>query len=221
MAAAVVHIIDDDESSRKATARLLAAEGYEAHAYESIAELPAARSDAAACVILDMQLPDTNGLDVQEEIAARPDPIPVIFLTGFGEVPDSVRAIQKGAVDFLTKPVKPETLLGAVRRAIDLDTAARSARRHRLALEARYARLTPRERQVLEHLIAGQLNKQVAADLDIAERTVKLHRANILQKLEADSMASLARLAVELGVSPRQTTRPVGARPGGTSTKDR
>ena len=129
-------------------------------------------------------------------------PLPIVFVTGHGEIPDTVRAIQRGAVDFLTKPVDGDVLLAAVGRALAQDAASRTARARQQNLRSRYERLTPREREVFLHLISGQLNKQVAADLQITERTIKLHRANILQKLEVGSMAELARLAVDLGIDP-------------------
>jgi FixJ family two-component response regulator len=126
-------------------------------------------------------------------------------VTGHGEIPDTVRAIQRGAVDFLTKPVEGDVLLAAVGRALAQDVAARGAHAHQRALRNRYERLTAREREVFLHLIGGQLNKQVAADLQITERTIKMHRANIFQKLEVNSMAEMARLAVDLGIAPAET----------------
>jgi FixJ family two-component response regulator len=128
--------------------------------------------------------------------------LPIVFVTGHGQIPDTVRAIQRGAVDFLTKPVDGDVLLAAVNRALAQDAASRLARSHRLKLRSRYERLTPREREVFLHLIGGQLNKQVAAELQITERTIKMHRATIFQKLEVNSMAEMARLAVDLGIDP-------------------
>ena len=200
-----VHVVDDDEAIRKATTRLLTAAGFMVCAYPSgdrlLAELP---PDAPGCIILDVCMPGLNGLDLQLALGDREDRLPIIFLTGHAEVPDTVRAIRGGAVDFLTKPIAPAALLEAVERALAQDARDRAAREHQRRLRARYERLTERERQVFERLISGQLNKQVAADLQITERTIKLHRARILQKLNVDSMAGLARLAVELGIQPRQ-----------------
>jgi FixJ family two-component response regulator len=200
-----VHVVDDDEAIRKATTRLLTAAGFMVCAYPSgdrlLAELP---PDAPGCIILDVCMPGLNGLDLQLALGDREDRLPIIFLTGHAEVPDTVRAIRGGAVDFLTKPIAPAALLEAVERALAQDARDRAAREHQRRLRARYERLTERERQVFERLIGGQLNKQVAADLQITERTIKLHRARILQKLDVDSMASLARFAVELGIQPRQ-----------------
>jgi FixJ family two-component response regulator len=200
-----VYIVDDDEGARKATTRLLAAAGFTVCAYPSgdrlLAELPA---NTTGCIILDVCMPGLNGLELQVALGDREDRLPIIFLTGHAEVPDTVRAIRGGAVDFLTKPIDPALLLEAIGRALAQDTRDRTVREHQQHLRARYEKLTDRERQVFERLIGGQLNKQVAADLQITERTIKLHRARILQKLNVDSMAGLARFAVELGIQPRQ-----------------
>ena len=203
MPSPTVHVVDDDEMTRKGTARLLAAAGFESRTYASArAFLDAIEPDTSGCIILDVRLPDQNGLELQAALAEREVPLPIVFMTGFGEIPDSVRAIQRGAVDFLTKPVDGHVLLDAVSRALAQDAASRAARARRQSLRNRYERLTPREREVFLHLIGGQLNKQVAADLQITERTIKLHRARILEKLEVDSMVEMARLAVDLGIEP-------------------
>ena len=200
---AIVHVVDDDELARKGTARLLGAAGYDVRTYASAEEfLTTVEGQASGCVILDMRLPDQSGLEIQRALAERAVPLPVIFVTGHGHIPDTVRAMQHGAVDFLTKPVDGNVLLAAVSRALAQDTAARAAREHYQHLRRRYDRLTLREREVFAHLISGQLNKQVAADLAITERTIKLHRASIFAKLEVSSMAELARLAVDLGIDP-------------------
>jgi len=203
MSGTIVHVVDDDEDARKGMARLLAAAGLEARTYAGAVEfLGAIEAESAGCIILDVRLPDRNGLDLQAVLAERGVPLPIIFVTGHGEIPDTVRAIQRGAVDFLTKPVDGHVLLAAVQRALAQDSAARAARARQQELRQRYERLTPREREVFLHLISGQLNKQVAADLQITERTIKLHRASVLQKLEVSSMAELARMAVDLGIAP-------------------
>jgi FixJ family two-component response regulator len=203
MTTRIVHVVDDDEPMRTAMARLLAAEGLSARTYASAEELLASlRSDETGCVVLDLQMPGLNGLELQLKLAEREDPLPVVFLTGHGQIPDSVRAMQRGAVDFLTKPVESAGLLDAIRRAFERDATDRARRLRQRDLRTRYSRLTPREREVFSHLISGQLNKQAAADLSIAERTIKLHRARILQKMETDSMAGLTRLAMELGITP-------------------
>ena len=199
----IVHVVDDDDDARKGTARLLAAAGFEARTYASASEfLTGLEPEVPGCLILDVRLPDQSGLDLQVALAKHAVPLPIIFMTGHGEIPDSVRAIQRGAVDFLTKPVDGNVLLAAVGRALAQDAASRVVRDRQRELRRRYDRLTPREREVFLHLIAGQLNKQVAADLQITERTIKLHRANILEKLEVSSMAELARLAADLGIDP-------------------
>jgi FixJ family two-component response regulator len=206
MATPIVHIVDDDQQVRKATATLLRAAGHEARTYASAHDfLAALEPDVPGCIIVDMRMPGESGLDLQAAVAERDNPLPIIFLTGHGEVRDSVRAIQRGAIDFLTKPVEGSVLLDAIARALARDAADRTARAHQRDVRARYERLTPREREVFVHLISGQLNKQVAADLLISERTIKLHRARILEKLEVDSMAGLARFAVDLGVDPAAT----------------
>jgi FixJ family two-component response regulator len=203
MAPSIVHIVDDDELIRKGTMRLLGAAGFETRAYGSAHDfLKTVGPDSAGCIILDMRLPDQNGLELQTALAARDVPLPIIFVTGFGEIPDTVRAIQHGAIDFLIKPVDSDVLIAAVLRALAKDEASRAARARRQSLQNRFERLTPREQEVFLHLIRGQLNKQVAADLDITERTIKLHRASILEKLEVNSMAELARLAADLGIDP-------------------
>jgi FixJ family two-component response regulator len=206
MDAPIVHIVDDDEAARKATERMLAAAGYAVRSYTSGDEfLATAPPDATGCLLLDMRMPGRNGLELQSAVAQREDPLPVIFLTGYGEVHESVRAMRRGAIDFLTKPIQAAALLDAVARALDRDASDRAARARQRDVRARYERLTPREREVFAHLISGQLNKQVAGDLNISERTVKLHRARIFEKLEVDSMAALARLAIDLGIDPPAT----------------
>ena len=203
MSPSIVHVVDDDQLIQRAMTRLLAAAGFETRTYTSALEfLSAIAPDASGCIILDVRLPDLNGLELQVALGSRGVSLPIIFLTGHGEIPDSVRAIQRGAVDFLIKPVDSNALLAAVSRAMAQDDAASAARATRQALRSRYERLTPRENEVFLHLIAGRLNKQVAANLDITERTIKLHRASIFRKLEVGSMAEMARLAADLGIDP-------------------
>ena len=202
MEPSIVHVVDDDEDVRKGTARLITAAGFRARTYASASDfLDVIEPDSPGCVILDLRLPDHSGLDLQAALARRGVPIPIVFVSGHGAIPDSVRAIQGGAVDFLTKPVDAKVLLAAVERALAQDEEARAMRDRKDDLRKRYERLTAREREVFLHLIRGQLNKQVAADLQITERTIKLHRANLLQKLEVGSMAELVRLAVDLGIA--------------------
>ena len=199
----VVHIVDDDDAVRRATARLLKVAGYAVQGYASSAEflsqVPLARP---GCVVLDVQLPGASGLELQAVLASRDDVPPVVFVTGHGDIPMSVRAIKAGAVDFLTKPVPGEVLLAAVGQALARDAEERAARAHAREVQARYERLTPREREVFAHLIGGQLNKQVAFDLGTAERTIKAHRRSIMDKLGATSIVDLARVAAELHIAP-------------------
>ena len=203
MTRSIVHVVDDDDDARKGTARLLEAAGFEARTYATAGDfLGAIESASPGCIILDVRLPDLHGLDLQAALAGRAVSMPIVFVTGHGEIPDTVRAIQGGAVDFLTKPVDGNVLLAAVRRALTQDASARAVRVRQESLRRRYERLTPREREVFAHLISGQLNKQVAADLLITERTIKMYRASILEKLEVNSMAELARLAVDLRIDP-------------------
>lgn len=192
--APIIHVVDDDPSVRRALGRLLSAHGHACEVWET-AEAFLARppSPAPGCAIVDLRLPGASGLDLQARLAGREDGLPVIFLTGRGDVGTSVRAMKGGAVDFLTKPVEPAALLEAVDAALARCRAARLAREAETGLEARLARLTPREREVLDGVVEGRLNKQIAADLGIAEKTIKVHRARVMQKLEARSLAELLR----------------------------
>jgi FixJ family two-component response regulator len=200
--ASVVHVIEDDPSSRKATERVLRVAGLAVREYASPAEFLAAMPSGPGCIVLDLQLPGASGLDLQEQLAAAGDSLPIVFLSGHGDVPRSVRALKAGAVDFLTKPVDPSVLLEAVSQALARDAESRIVRARQREARTRYQRLTPRERQVLGHLISGQLNKQVAFDLGTTEHTIKVHRRRVLEKLEVDSLADLVRLAGELGIAP-------------------
>jgi len=203
----VVHVIEDDDSSRTAAVRLLTKAGYTVRAYSSgeayVAEPPA----EPGCILLDLRLPGPSGLELQERLAAGDNPLPIVFLTGHGDVVKSVRAMKAGAVDFLTKPVEPRALLEAVERALARDAEMRVLRMRRHDVRQRYERLTPREREVFAHLISGQLNKQVGFDLGISERTTKIHRRQVLEKMEADSIADLVRMAADLGIEPAGTVR--------------
>src|SRR5262245_38959879 len=176
VASVVVHVIEDDESSRKASERLLKHAGYAVRTYSTAAEFLDAPPDGAGCLVLDLRLPGPSGLDLQERLSTTENPLPIVFLSGHGDVPRTVRAMRGGAVDFLTKPVEADVLLAAVDRALAQDAEARVVRARRHATRSRYNRLTPREREVFAHLISGQLNKQVGFDLGISERTTKIHR---------------------------------------------
>ena len=194
-----VHVVDDDDSFRTAIARLLSAAGYAVRTYSSAAEFIQSHVEAGpGCVLLDMFMPDATGLDVQAALAKRNDRLPLIFISGQGTISDTVRAMQAGAVDFLTKPVQRNALLKAVEIAIASDREARSRRdkEHETALY--YRALTPRQRAVFDAVVTGKLNKQIAAELGVAERTVKAHRAKVMKKMHAESVAELVRLSVHL-----------------------
>jgi FixJ family two-component response regulator len=194
-----VHVVDDDDSLRTALLRLLRAAGFEARGHGSAGEFLLARApDAPGCVVLDVNLPGPSGLDVQTAFAGQDDAPPIIFLTGQGDIPMSVRAMKAGAVDFLTKPVRREALLAAVRTALARDTENRSARAVSGALQARFEALTPRERAVFQLVVAGKLNKQIAAELRTSERTVKAHRARVMVKMQVASLAELVHVAGRL-----------------------
>jgi FixJ family two-component response regulator len=197
-----VHVVDDDESTRIASMRLLKGAGYDVRVYATADEFLARLPDGPGCLLLDLELPGPSGLDLQERLATADNPLPVVFLSGHGEIPDSVRAMKAGAVDFLTKPVEVFVLLDAVARAIARDADNRDLRARQNQTQSRYSLLTPREREVFAHLISGQLNKQVGFDLGISERTTKLHRRQVLDKMRADSIADLVRMAADLGIAP-------------------
>jgi FixJ family two-component response regulator len=204
-----VHIVDDDESFRTAVTRLLQAAGYEVRGYASAGDFLISRpQEARGCLLLDVNMPGPSGLDLQAALADHGIDLPIVFLTGHGDVPMSVRAMKAGAVDFLTKPVERETLFKAVRDAIARDDVARETGNRLRDLRACYASLTPREREVFTGVVAGKLNKQIAADIGAAERTVKAHRAQVLDKMRVRSVAELARAAGELGLSPSSQIDP-------------
>jgi len=195
----LIHVVDDDESLRTSLLRLLGAAGFEACGYGSTGDfLLQPPPDRPGCVLLDLRMPGPSGLELQAALKRQGVALPVIFLTGHGNVASSVRAMQAGAVDFLTKPVKRETLFEALRRALERDARERAHREEADQLRARFASLTSREREVVDSVVCGKLNKQIAHDLGIAERTVKLHRASAMAKLAVGSSAELGRLAERL-----------------------
>jgi len=199
----IVHVVDDDGSFRKAVTRLLAAAGYGVRAYASASEyLAAAASAEPGCLVLDVRMPDLSGLDLQQRLSQNFSPLPIIFLTGHGDIPMSVHAMKRGAVDFLTKPVRREALLAAVNNALERSSSERESLALVKNLQARYNALTPREKEVFALVVSGRLNKQIAFELGTVERTVKAHRARIMEKMKADSVADLVRTAVQLGVEP-------------------
>lgn len=194
----IVHLVDDDASFLTATSRLLRASGFAVEAFVSAADFLARRDgEAAGCVVVDLQMPGMTGLELQEALARTRNPLPVLFLTGNGDIPSSVKAMRRGAEDFLTKTAPKEDLLDAIRRAVDRDARERAARLRRREVSERFGTLTDREREVLGHVVRGQLNKQIADDLGINERTVKLHRTSITTKLRVPSVAELTKLWAE------------------------
>jgi FixJ family two-component response regulator len=196
----IVHIVDDDTSVRNATRRLLKSIGIEARTYpDARAFLDADRSDAPGCIVLDVRMPGLSGLDLQEELAKAGISLPIVFITAYGDIPMSVKAMKAGAEDFLPKPFDEQQLIDAVHRAIDRDRRQRAERAEIAELRDRIEALTPREREVFDGVVAGRLNKQIAADLGIAEKTVKFHRASMLGKMRVESVAELARIAERLG----------------------
>jgi FixJ family two-component response regulator len=198
----VVHVVEDDASSRKATARVLRAAGHAVEVYASADEFLAEMPGGPGCLVLDLKLPGPSGLDLQERLTASRNPMPVVFLSGHGDVPKTARAMKAGAVDFLEKPVSAPTLLEAVVRALVKDAEDRALRDRKRELSRRYQTLTPREREVLPRVISGQLNKQIAFDFGTSEHTIKVHRRRVMEKLEAGSVADLVRIASDLGISP-------------------
>ncbi|MEA1676029.1 response regulator transcription factor [Nitrospirillum sp. BR 11163] len=196
----IVFIVDDDARIREALEELLASVGMRALAFGSAgAYVGADKPDMPACLILDVELPDINGLDLQKQIAAGDHP-PIVFITGYGDIPSSVQAIKRGAVDFLTKPFSDADLLAAIHSAVAQDREKRTARAERALWRQRYQDLTPREREVLPLVISGLLNKQAAAELGISEVTLQIHRRNVMRKMAAPSLADLVRIAQQLGV---------------------
>jgi len=199
----IIHVVDDDPSFRTAVTRLLRAAKYEVRGYPSAAEFLDSGSRAGpGCILLDLQMPGASGFDLQRSLAEMEERLPIIFLTGHGDIPASVSAMKAGAVDFLTKPVRRQALLSAVQNALGVDAKGRAARAASRTLYDRFENLTLREREVLIHVISGKLNKQIAIDLGTAERTIKAHRAKIMDKLCVQSVAELVRLAQELGIKP-------------------
>jgi len=195
----LLHVVDDDDSLRTAVTRLLRAAGYQVRGHSSAGEfLLAQPEDTPGCVVLDVCMPGPSGIDLQTALQGRDDSLPIIFLTGQGDIPTSVRAMKSGAVDFLTKPVQKEALLSAVENALARDAENRIARDQSAKLRSRFDGLSSRERAVFSLVAEGKLNKQIGAELGISERTVKAHRAQVMEKMQFDSLAELIRVAQHL-----------------------
>src|SRR5262245_32551669 len=200
---ATVFLVDDDQAVLKGLERLLHAAGFEVRAFASPQAFLDEHDPAApGCAVLDVAMDGLNGLQLQRALAARGESRPVIFLTGRGDIPTSVQAMKAGAVDFFTKPVEAKELVSAVRLALERDRQAREARVERDMIEQRLALLTPREREVLRLVVAGRLNKQIAAALGTAEKTVKVHRGRVMAKMGVRSVAELVRLTGQVGITP-------------------
>jgi len=199
----IVYVVDDDPSVLRSIERLLRLHDLRSRAYQSPWKfLDDLEVEAPGCVLLDLSLPGASGLEVQQQLAAAGAAQPIVFLTGHGTVQSSVRAMKAGAIDFIEKPFESAALLASVRRALERDAMLREKRSRDLAISGRLAALTPRESEVLRHVIAGRLNKQIAARLGTAEKTVKVHRARVMHKMSVRSVAELTRIALVVGIQP-------------------
>lgn len=209
-----IYLIDDDPSARQGLARLIRVAGHSVTTFASARDfLDAGPPTGPGCLVLDVRMPEVGGLELQERLARGDCPMPVIFITGHGDIPMSVQAMKRGAVDFLPKPVDGPQLLAAIQQALEKDRAARREREGRQDLRRRLAQLTDREREVMQCVIRGRLNKQIAAELGIAEPTVKIHRGRLMAKLGVASVAELVMLATEAGLIPAGTTATASAAP--------
>ena len=206
---AVIAIVDDDLSVREGLRSILRSAGWTAETFASAQEfLARPGGEAPSCLVLDLQLPGLSGLDLQERMAEVGLEIPIIFLTGHGNIPASVRAMKAGALEFLTKPFDEQELLQAIQKAVERDRRARQQHAAMRELRARYESLTPREQEVMQHVVSGLLNKQIAANLDITEYTVKIHRGQVMRKMRAESLADLVRMADKLGIRSQANSSP-------------
>jgi FixJ family two-component response regulator len=207
---AVIAIVDDDPSVRDGLESLIRSAGFRAETFASAQEFLARnRADSPGCLVLDLQMPGLSGLDLQRQMAEVGMTIPIVFLTGYGNIPASVQAMKAGAVEFLTKPFEEQDLLRAIQDAIERDRHTRKMNAEIRELQEGYESLTKREQEIMQHVISGLLNKQIAAELKISEFTVKVHRGHMMRKMRADSLADLVRMADKLGI---RSQKPSGQR---------
>jgi FixJ family two-component response regulator len=199
-----VFVVDDDAAVRKSLVRLLKSAGYHAESFASADEFIECRkrNSLPGCALVDIQMPGIDGLQLQRELINSTHEIPIIFITGYGDIPSSVKAMKAGAVDFFSKPFNDEALLQAIREAIQRDQRVRCERAERASLAARFATLTPREREVLGWVVRGIRNKQIAAALGASEKTIKIHRGRVMEKMKVPSVADLVRAAEKIGMFP-------------------
>lgn len=204
-AESIVFIIDDDPLYRASTERLVRSVGFGVQSFQSARDFVGSRRpNVPSCLILDVRLPGLSGLDLQRELAEAGVHLPIIFVTGYGDIPMSVQAMKAGAVEFLTKPFRDQVLLDAIRQAIERDRVARQQRARDANLRRRYESLGPREHEVFKCVVSGMLNKQIADELGATERTIKFHRGHIMRKMQAKSLAELVRMAEALGIASRE-----------------
>jgi len=209
-----VYLVDDDAGVLKALSRLLRAKGYEVKPYSSPQEfLKEHDPGVPGCAVLDVSMPGLDGLELQQALTAGGSHRPVVFITGKGDVPTSVRAMKAGAIDFLTKPAKDTDLLEAIRRAEGREAEARQRLSELEAIQAKLSTLTPREREVLTHVVAGRLNKQIAGDLGTVEKTIKVHRSRMMEKMGLRTVADLVRMAEKAQIGPYWTNGQLDGRP--------